>query len=269
MYLPVRRPCVQALPRIYTEMRLIKDEGQGNLRLVEYHEIETPRYAILSHTWGADNEEVTYKDFSEGTNKRKAGWGKIEFCRKQAAIDHLQYFWIDTCCIDKASSAELSEAINSMFRWYQHADKCYAYLSDVSICEHIANPRLLKTTWEDALKESQWFRRGWTLQELIAPASVEFFSREGDRLGCKRSLEQQIHNITGIAIEALRGQSPTKFTVEERFIWAGSRETRRREDKAYSLLGIFDVCMPLLYGEGREKAFRRLQEEIDKSSKCK
>ena len=243
-------------------MRLIKDEGQGDLRLVEYHENEIPRYATLSHTWGADNEEVTYKDFIKDTEKRKAGWEKIEFCRKQAAVDNLQHFWIDTCCIDKASSAELSEAINSMFHWYQHADKCYAYLSDVSICEHIANPHSLTTTWEDALKESRWFRRGWTLQELIAPASVEFFSREGNRLGCKRSLEQQIHNITGIAIEALRGQSPTEFTVEERFVWASSRETSRREDKAYSMLGIFDVCMPLLYGEVLNFAVRSRSRRI-------
>ncbi|KAL9037930.1 MAG: hypothetical protein Q9214_005486, partial [Letrouitia sp. 1 TL-2023] len=98
-------------------MRLIKDEGQGNLRLMEYHEDETPRYAILSHTWGADDEEVTYKDFLKGKNKEKFGWKKIEFCREQAKVDRMQHFWIDTCCIDKTSSVELSEAINSMFHW--------------------------------------------------------------------------------------------------------------------------------------------------------
>lgn len=250
-------------------MRLIQDGGQGELRLVEYHEDEIPRYAILSHTWGADNEEITYTDFTEGANRRKAGWEKLDFCRNKAAFDKLQHFWIDTCCVDKRSSAELTEAINSMFCWYQHADKCYVYLSDVSTYEHTAKPYISTTTWEDALKESRWFRRGWTLQELIAPASVEFFSREGDRIGCKRSLEQQIYKITGIAIEALRGRSPTEFTVEERFNWVKSRETRRKEDKAYSMLGIFDVYMPLIYGEGMERAFRRLQEEIDKSSKRK
>lgn len=251
-------------------MRLIEAEGQGLLSLVEYEEKDVPGYAILSHTWGMDNEEeVTYKDFTEGTGGRKAGWQKIEFCREQAAIDNLQHFWIDTCCIDRANNAELSEAIISMFRWYQRAEKCYVYLSDVSIREHATNLFSSMTAMEKLLVESRWFRRGWTLQELIAPASVEFFSRDGDRLGTKGSLEQSIHNITGIAIGALRRQSLTEFTVEERFMWAEPRETRRQEDKAYALLGIFDVSMSQRYGEGKESAFRRLRAKIGKSSKCK
>ena len=250
-------------------MRLIKDRGQEGLVLVEYHENAIPAYAILSHTWGADDEEVTYKDFMESTKKRKAGWKKIEFCRKQAVVDNIQYFWIDTCCIDKSSSAELSEAINSMFRWYRRATKCYVYLSDVSINKHRTTSPSTKTIWEVVFRESRWFRRGWTLQELIAPTSVEFFSKEGDWLGSKRSLEEQIHDITGIAVEALRGRPLTEFTVEERFLWAKHRETKREEDQAYSILGIFNICMPLLYGERREKALRRLREEIGKMLNCK
>jgi Heterokaryon incompatibility protein (HET) len=241
-------------------MRLIKDEGHGELSLVEHYDDKIPHYAILSHTWGADGEEVTFKDLLEGTGKNKAGYKKIEFCRDQAASDGLQFFWVDTCCIDKSSSAELSEAINSMFRWYKNADKCYVYLSDVSTSLN---------TWDAAFKKSRWFSRGWTLQELLAPASVGFFSLEGDWLGSKKSLEQHIHKITGIAIEALRGGLLTEFQIEERFSWSKYRETKRQEDKAYSLLGIFDIHMPLLYGEGRESAFMRLREQIDRPLKCK
>jgi Heterokaryon incompatibility protein (HET) len=244
-------------------MRLLKDEGHGILSLVEKHDSAIPQYAILSHTWGA--EEVTFKDVVEGTGKNKAGYEKIEFCRKQASSDGLSYFWVDTCCIDKSSSAELSEAINSMFRWYQNADKCYAYLSNVSTSGHTTDPQLLQTTWIEVFRNSRWFFRGWTLQELIAPASVEFFSREGNRLGSKKSLEQDIHETTGIAVEALRGGSLLDFTVEERMSWANRRKTERPEDEAYALLGIFNIRMRPDYGEGKRNAFERLQRKIEKS----
>jgi hypothetical protein len=170
-------------------MRLIKDGGHGNLSLVEYHDDKIPRYAILSHTWGADGEELTFKGLVKGTGENKAGHDKIEFCRKQAARDKLEYFWVDTCCIDKSSSAELSKAINSIFRWYQNADKCYVYLTDVSTSGAAKNIQSSPATWETAFRSSRLFSRGWTLQELITPASIEFFSRDSDRLGGKNSLE--------------------------------------------------------------------------------
>jgi hypothetical protein len=153
----------------------------------------------------------------------------------------LEYFWVDTCYIDKSSSNELAEAINSMFRWYQKADKCYVYLSDVSTLERKASDTFAECTWESAFRDSKWFIRGWTLQELLAPRSVEFFSREGKRLGDKRTLEQQIHEITGIPATALRENPLSQFDVDERFSWAKGRQTTRGEDKAYSLFGIFDV----------------------------
>lgn len=244
-------------------MRLLKE----NFSLVEYNDDDIPPYAILSHTWGTDSKEVAFKDPMEGTGKNKAGYNKIEFCCKQAASDGLQYFWVDTCCIDKSSSAELTEAINSMFRWYKNAHKCYVYLSDISTFGLAANVLRSPITWEVAFRQSNWFTRGWTLQELIAPGSVEFFSREGYRLGSKKSLEQQIHEVIGIAINALRGQPLTDFEVEERFSWAKDRETKRREDKAYSLLGIFNMHMSIRYGEGEEEAFQRLRKKIGKYSK--
>jgi hypothetical protein len=269
LLLRVWDPTVLSLAAIVITMRLLVDRGDGNLRLEEYDENSIPRYAILSHTWGADDEEVTFKDLMEDTGKNKAGYKKIEFCRKQAVKDGIQCFWVDTCCIDKSSSAELMESINSMFRYYKDASKCYVYLCDVSTSGDSTNAQSSLTIWEAALRQSRWFTRGWTLQELIAPASVEFFSREGDHLGSKKSLEQEIHEITKIAVEALRGGPLTAFEVEERMSWANRRETKRQEDKAYSLLGIFNVRMWLDYGEGREGAFERLRKKIGKSLKRK
>ena len=230
---------------------------------------DIPRYAILSHTWGTDAEEVTFKDLIDGTGMDKAGYNKIRFCGEQAKRDGLQYFWVDTCCIDKSNSTKLAEAINSMFRWYQNAARCYAYLLDVSSPTFDTNDESSQLPYESDLWKSRWFTRGWTLQELLAPGSVEFFSREGNRLGDKRSLERQIHEITGIAVPALRGTPLSQFGVGERFSWAENRQTTRKEDKAYSLLGIFDVYMPLIYGEGSDNALTRLREEINKPSKGK
>ncbi|PMD65105.1 HET-domain-containing protein [Hyaloscypha bicolor E] len=248
-------------------MRLLQLDGKGNPSLTEFFEDDIPEYAILSHRWGA--EEVTFKDLTDGTSKDKTGYDKIQLCGEQARRDKLQYFWVDTCCIDKSSSNELAEAINSMFRWYQKAVRCYVYLSDVSTLKRKASDTSAEYTWESAFRVSKWFTRGWTLQELLAPRSVEFFSREGNRIGNKRTLEQQIYEITGIPATALRENPLSQFGIDERFLWAKSRQTTRGEDKAYSLFGIFDVQMPLLYGEGEAKAFQRLREAIDKPSKSK
>lgn len=197
-------------------MRLLKLDDDGELSLTEFIGDHIPPYAILSHTWGADNEEVTFKDLVEGTGKTKAGYGKIRFCTKQAASNGLQYSWIDTCCIDKSSSAELSEAINSMFRWYREAAKCYVYLSDVSMDGSVGNDPSLQQTWKAVFRSSRWFTRGWTLQELVAPTDVEFFSVEGVRLGDKDSSRQEIQEITGISVQALQGRRLSDFSVDER-----------------------------------------------------
>jgi hypothetical protein len=247
-------------------MRLLECNN-GKLSLTRDFSDHVPQYAILSHTWGADTEEVTFKDLIDNTGNSKAGYNKIRFCGEQIMRDGLHYYWVDTCCIDKSNSVELQEAINSMFRWYQNATKCYVYLSDVSTTKRKASDQLSEFTWESAFRASRWFDRGWTLQELLAPGSVEFFSREGKRLGDKKTLERQVHEITGIAVSALQGAPLSQFGVDERLLWAENRQTTRKEDKAYSVLGIFDVYMPLIYGEGRENAFKRLREEIDKPLK--
>jgi hypothetical protein len=249
-------------------MRLLERNNDGEFSLTkDFLSGKIPEYAILSHTWGADTEEVTYRDLVDGTGKNKIGYEKIRFCGEQARRDCIQYFWVDTCCIDKSNNNELSEAINSMFRWYRDAAKCYVYLSDVWAGKRKASNQLSKYTWEPAFRSSRWFKRGWTLQELLAPRSVEFFSQESKLLGDKRTLERQVHEITGIAVSALQGTPLSQYRVDERFSWAEDRETTRGEDMAYSLLGIFNVYIPLIYGEGREHAFKRLREEIDRSSK--
>ncbi|RFU25359.1 hypothetical protein B7463_g10972, partial [Scytalidium lignicola] len=150
-----------------------------------------------------------------------------------------------------------------MFRWYRNATKCYVYLSHVSKNDHDEVDPFLES-WLPAFRESRWFTRGWTLQELIAPASVEFFSSSGKRLGDKKSLERQLHEITGITVLALQRTPLSEFSVKERMSWAENRQTKREEDKAYSLLGIFEIHIPLIYGEGAKNAFGRFQEELDK-----
>ena len=247
-------------------MRLLHYNNDGKLSLIQFFD-DIPRYAILSHTWGP--EEVTFKDIIEGNEASKTGFDKIRFCGEQARRDRLQYFWVDTCCIDKSNAVELQEAINSMFRWYRNAVKCYAYLTDVSTKKRKASDSFTEYTWDPAFRSSKWFTRGWTLQELIAPTLVEFFSKDQELLGDKRRLERQIHEITGITISALRGVPLSQFDIEDRLSWAKDRQTTREEDKAYSLFGIFDIQIPLLYGEGGEKALKRLREEINKPLKDK
>ncbi len=237
-------------------MRLLEVIGPGHFRLTPDLVNHSEPYAILSHTWRADNEEVTFQDMIDGTGKNKEGYKKIQFCGDQAARDGLRYFWVDTCCIDKTSSAVLSEALNSMFRWYHDSQKCYVYLSDVEDGE----------AWEKRFQLSRWFTRGWTLQELLAPRNLEFYSKGGTRLGDKTSLEKLIHEITDIPLAALSGQPLWTFSAEQRLGWAGTRDTAREEDKAYSLFGIFGISLPVIYGEGEEKAINRLHKEIMSST---
>jgi hypothetical protein len=194
--------------------------------------------------------------------RSKEGYQKLRFCAQQAKRDGLDYFWIDTCCIDAANSRELDTAINSMFRWYQNAKKCYVFLSDIEYNTPNADSRLSQR-WKPAFRKSRWFTRGWLLQELLAPRSVEFFSRDGTRLGDKKSLKHTIHEITGLPIKALSGCDLSEFSVDERLSWTACRYTSREEDIVYCLLGIFGVHLPLIYGEGRENACRRLRSAVE------
>jgi hypothetical protein len=249
-------------------MRLLEYNEDGDLTITNFKNNRLPRYAILSHTWGTDNEEVTFADLGEGGGKAKPGYKKISFCGKQARCDGLHYFWVDTCCIDKTDQAELSQAIRSMYCWYQNATRCYVYLSDVSKrkrkCDDISD----NFTWEPAFRSSRWFKRGWTLQELLAPRTVEFFSQEQERIGDRKELKALISKITGIPHQVLDGASLSQFDTNERLRWKGDRDTKLKEDMAYSLSGICDVDIVPMYGEGGEEAFRRLHHEIQKVKDC-
>jgi hypothetical protein len=221
-----------------------------------------PPYGILSHTW--EEEEVLFADVQNGRAKsRRKGYAKVDgFCRK-AAQDGFQWVWVDTCCIDKSSSAELSEAINSMYEWYRSSTICYVYLTHPSHVNRTAGMWPGKMRFRDTeISECRWFTRGWTLQELLAPRVVEFYGPDWQEIGTKMSLSAEISNFTGIPERILMGDGLPTCTVAERMSWASGRQTTREEDRAYSLLGLFDVNMPLLYGEGAAKSFLRLQEQI-------
>ncbi|KAI9712400.1 MAG: hypothetical protein M1820_001613 [Bogoriella megaspora] len=272
-------------------MRLL---NTSSLQLHEFNSHDCLEYAILSHTWGS--EEASFQDFAlaadpayrydQGSGWQKiratyrkvlaaepanrlhqgSGWQKIRATCRKALTEGIDWVWIDTCCIDKASSAELSEAINSMFRWYEDSAVCYVYLDDF-------------TRGSGDLAKSRWFWRGWTLQELLAPREVRIFDGQWNYLGSKNeSLEEVkaglkpgemceiISTITKIPTEMLaKLKSLRDYSVAQRMSWASRRETTRPEDVAYCLLGIFDVNMPLLYGEGA-RAFSRLQHSIIQDS---
>ncbi|KDR67568.1 hypothetical protein GALMADRAFT_258246 [Galerina marginata CBS 339.88] len=227
------------------------------LKLKEFFDEKTqPQYAILSHTWREG--EVSLQDLSTPAANAMAGFSKIKRCCELAIQDGFNYVWIDTCCIDKTSSSELSEAINSMYQWYKSATVCYAYLSDVVPGEDPTDP-------DSSFSESRWFNRGWTLQELLAPKTVIFYDSDWNEIGTKFNLKSEISRITGISHEALSNEPIGGFSTAQRMSWAAKRETTRVEDIAYSLIGIFEVNMSTLYGEG-QRAFIRLQYEILRTS---
>ena len=223
-------------------------------------------YAILSHRW--TEKEVSYDEINDLAKmgikevneiRRRDGYQKILNSCKQAK-DKYKWLWIDTCCIDKRSSAELSEAINSMFRWYENSRVCYAYLHDLFDSSFPTTSNRQSNGWPE------WFSRGWTLQEMIAPRDVRFFNHSWQPIGDKTKLAPTIATITGVPehifTDGLRSNRPC---VAQIMSWAADRKTTRVEDRAYSLLGLLDVNMPMLYGEGK-KAFHRLQLEIIRMS---
>lgn len=231
-------------------------------RLAEFIGLEVPPYAILSHTW-VSNQEVTFQEMRspaglDPTSASKSGWDKIDRTCRQAAEDNLKYVWVDTCCIDKTSSAELSEAINSMFRWYKRAAVCYVFLADLAGLPRSEDADEL----DDSIRHCRWFSRSWTLQELIAPLHIEFYDRDWDFCFTKEMASEALARITGIDVGILNHETNlSAVSVAQKMSWAATRQSTRIEDAAYSLVGIFGINMPLLYGE-EERAFLRLQAEI-------
>ncbi|KAL7931732.1 hypothetical protein V8C35DRAFT_329386 [Trichoderma chlorosporum] len=242
-------------------MRLINTK---TFKLEEFSEGSIPPYAILSHTWGNDAEELTFREVENGIgiiSKPGVGSTKLRGCCRQAVEDGLRYAWIDTCCIDKTNLVELSEAINSMFRWYNRASFCYAYLSDVPDDDDPPKPG-------SKFRASRWFQRGWTLQELLAPKKLQFYNSKWRCIGTRGTMCTVIMNITSVPREFLLGVTELHTaSIAQRMSWAAKREAKRAEDLAYCLLGIFGIAMPMIYGEGGEQAFFRLQEQIMKTTR--
>lgn len=255
------------------------------LVLQEFFGDSIPPYAVLSHRWTDD--EISFTDFREGRRKDSTGYRKIvDFCEIAVSRAHVEWAWADTACIDKRSSAELTEAINSMFQWYRKAKVCFVHLHDVtglSWC-HTNNLEPSPSHYKiinSRLAKSDWFTRGWTLQELLAPKHVLFFSSDWDLIGSKSGdawrvyeygtpymevLATHISGITRIPLDVILGNSPvTASSVAEKMSWLSRRTTTRIEDMAYCAIGLFGIHLPLIYGEG-ERAFHRLQHEIIKVS---
>lgn len=233
-------------------MRLL---NANTLQFGEFFNLQIPNYCILSHRWCDD--EVTYDDVKDSKiNTASTGYQKLYgFCQLAKSLGYT-WVWADMCCINKSSSAELSEAINSMFVFYSQADLCIAYLFDVpSTCQ----------TWEEKMhcfSQSEWFTRGWTLQELLAPSSLHFYDRDFYYVGSKMELCDIVSACTGISYKYLDGTKRfNDASIATRMSWASRRQTTRLEDQAYCLLGLFGVSIPPCYGEG-DAAFYRLQCEI-------
>ncbi|THU87814.1 HET-domain-containing protein [Dendrothele bispora CBS 962.96] len=228
-----------------------------------------PYYATLSHTWGKD--EVTFQDIQNlDVAKTKTGWSKVQKACAYVRKYKFDWIWIDTCCIDKSSSAELSEALNSMYKYYAESRVCIAYLNDLDKGLVEATEMLKR------LKSCKWFTRGWTLQELIAPRYMVFLDKDWQRVGTRFTLRHFVSEVTSIPMYLFEGKDPRSmvskgrqledYSIAQKMSWAAKRETTRPEDMAYCLMGLFGVNMPPIYGEGGEKAFMRLQQEIIKYS---
>ncbi|KAK1835661.1 heterokaryon incompatibility protein-domain-containing protein [Podospora conica] len=245
--------CVMTGGRSLT-MRLIH---ASTLALVEFFEPNIPEYAILSHTW--EDGEVSFQEMGHPSRRtrKKPGFVKIKRACELTLSLKLQYIWVDTCCIDKTSSAELTESINSMFAWYKGSEVCIVFLADYHLGPDQDYPNL---------GPCRWFTRGWTLQELIAPSHIRFYNSKWESIGTKLNLGICLSKAARIPFAVLIGAlQPREFSVAQRMSWAADRKTTRVEDRAYSLLGLFNISMPMIYGEGI-KAFGRLQEEIIKQT---
>ena len=230
-------------------MRLL---NTSTLHFGEFSDHEIPIYLILSHRWGKD--EVSYQQMASDDSLHGEGFVKIDRFCQIAARKGFKWVWVDTCCIDKKSSAELSEAINSMYQWYHNAQECLIYLSDVE-----------EGNDAESIQDSAWFTRGWTVQELLAPRLATFYDKHWTELGTRIDLLFDVVVAARIDTASLEEGLWSERSVARKMSWFAHRQTSRIEDLAYCMLGIFDINMPLIYGEGL-KAFKRLQIEIINSS---
>ncbi|KAI3326790.1 heterokaryon incompatibility protein-domain-containing protein [Xylariaceae sp. AK1471] len=243
--------------------------SESKIAFKEIQELNATKYLIVSHAWGWSNQtnnwgnpqeeidfEVASMPFTE--INRLTSLNKIKSACRLAASRKIDYVWIDTCCIDQKNSTEVTEGINSMFEWYHKSELCAVYLADL----HYENKDGPNELYE-RLKACRWFERGWTLQELLAPTQVYFYDKNWTFIGTKKDLAVNIESITGIDRESVENPSSISLrSIAHKMAWASNRKTTKPEDRAYSLIGIFNVNIPMIYGEGVVRAFHRLQKEI-------
>ncbi|THU97733.1 HET-domain-containing protein, partial [Dendrothele bispora CBS 962.96] len=242
-----------------------------SLRFAEFDKNDvSPQYAILSHRW-IEGEEVTFQEFlnPEGREemKKKSGYRKILRACMKARNDGINFIWIDTCCIDKGNHDEVARDIKSMYAYYENSVVCYAYLVDVYKWYYGKESSRYREQWRKWMfEDSEWFQRGWTLQELLAPKEVVFFSHKWNKIGTREGLKELICSVTAIPLELLGGKSSLKdFDVKTRMSWAMGRMTTKPPDRAYCLLGILDITVEPDYDEDVETVFRRLQDAFEKA----
>jgi GTP-binding protein EngB required for normal cell division len=265
-FTPQCQSFIQRPPFKVAMIRLLYQKPDGTFAFFSPRRRENHEYGMLSHVWQIDEEdEVTYQDILDNTGHTKLGYRKLQLCADWARHDGIRYFWCDTCCINQASSVEQNEAITCMFQWYAGAKRCWVYLKDVT--RSIDNEP--NVHWKSQFQRSSWFTRGWTLQELLAPPSVHFYSDDSAPLGDRNSLCEEISNRAAIPEEVIRNPSTrNNYSFEERMKWSQNRDTRFEEDGAYCLMGLWGVRFTPDYGESEVSAFQRLKKAIDKKAQA-
>ncbi|KAJ8519460.1 hypothetical protein ONZ45_g3573 [Pleurotus djamor] len=258
------------------------------------------RYAILSHTWA--NRELGFRDVNVeggmgvGSLEKKEGYAKLDGMCRVAGEFMCRYVWFDAVCIDKSNTMEMEETIHSMWKWYQNAYICIVHLSNTNLKlpSYPANssvsptgPRRRGDSKRKQLKEDPWFRRGWTLPELLAPKRIKFYlgdwtkmdQRVGRRFDICRVQEEGfdfgaeyvqflrlVADAATVPVCAVKQFSLRTHSAPEVFHWISKRITTRPEDLSYCLMGMLDIHIPIIYGEGHENAFYRLQSACLQSS---
>ena len=249
------------------------DHGNTVLKCFNDEELRGIRYAIMSHCWCAAGSvgEMQFRELDEATFetvrdlRNRPGYQKIVESCLLTHKEGLEWLWVDTCCIMRESETELSEAVNSMYQWYRNSEICFAYLHDVKFP---LPPEPNTEMFPTSSSLPQWFSCSWTLQELLGARVIRFFDQDWHLIGDKDKLAPKLADITGIPADILTNglphpDDPCRPSAAQIMSWAADRKATTREDRAYALMGIFEVHMPTKYGE-HERAFYRLQVSIMK-----
>lgn len=228
-----------------------------NTSTLELHEFSrsTPSYATFSYV--TDENEASFEDLAQAQKDRcKDSIKIIERACDQARIAGYEWLWNHAACVDKRSCAAQSEAINSLPRIYRDCEHSIVYLED------LYHDQFEDEQIGERLAACRWIKNIWAIPQIVFPREVYFYSSDWSQIGTKRSLLPHLSSIIGIDQPALEHWGCLEdYSIARRMSWASEMTAFRTEDLAYALLGLFDVGMPIIYGEGG-KAFLKLQEEI-------